>query len=88
MSDCRNNVHGLLKNHKVAGNRSVSLETSSAHMGETVAFKVHFLGKNPILRASSYSSREMSMLRMRQYPSKWIALTTGSLFFFWRSVQN
>uniref|UniRef100_A0A915L7L7 Uncharacterized protein n=1 Tax=Romanomermis culicivorax TaxID=13658 RepID=A0A915L7L7_ROMCU len=39
MSNCRNDVHGLLKNRKAAGNRSVSLEMSSAHMAETVAFK-------------------------------------------------
>uniref|UniRef100_A0A915KE85 Uncharacterized protein n=1 Tax=Romanomermis culicivorax TaxID=13658 RepID=A0A915KE85_ROMCU len=39
MSDCRNNVAGLLKNHKAAGNSSMSFETSSTHMAETVAFK-------------------------------------------------
>uniref|UniRef100_A0A915HU74 Uncharacterized protein n=1 Tax=Romanomermis culicivorax TaxID=13658 RepID=A0A915HU74_ROMCU len=39
MSDCRNNVAGLLKNHKAAGNFSMSFETSSSHMAETVAFK-------------------------------------------------
>uniref|UniRef100_A0A915JV64 Uncharacterized protein n=1 Tax=Romanomermis culicivorax TaxID=13658 RepID=A0A915JV64_ROMCU len=64
MSNCRKDVHGLLKNRKAAGNHSVSLETSSAHLAETVAFKVPFSGKNLILRASSYSSREMSMLQM------------------------
>uniref|UniRef100_A0A915KEU5 Uncharacterized protein n=1 Tax=Romanomermis culicivorax TaxID=13658 RepID=A0A915KEU5_ROMCU len=88
MSDCRNDVDGLLKNRKAAMNPRVSLEMSSAHMAETVAFKVRFLGKNLILRASSYSCGEMSMLPITQYASKWIALMMGSLFFFRWSVRN
>uniref|UniRef100_A0A915KUZ1 Uncharacterized protein n=1 Tax=Romanomermis culicivorax TaxID=13658 RepID=A0A915KUZ1_ROMCU len=40
MSDCRNDVDGLLKNRKAAMNPRVSLEMSSAHMAETVAFKL------------------------------------------------
>uniref|UniRef100_A0A915IZM5 Uncharacterized protein n=1 Tax=Romanomermis culicivorax TaxID=13658 RepID=A0A915IZM5_ROMCU len=82
MSDCRNDVNGLLKNCRAAGNRSVSLDTSRAHMAEMVAFSVRFSGKKPILRASSYSGGEMSMFWIMRYASKWMALTTGSLFFF------
>uniref|UniRef100_A0A915JR98 Uncharacterized protein n=1 Tax=Romanomermis culicivorax TaxID=13658 RepID=A0A915JR98_ROMCU len=82
MIDCRNDVAGLLKYRRAAGNRSVSLETSSAHMAETVAFNVHFSGKNPILRASSYSGPEMPIFQITGYASKYMALTTGSLFFF------
>uniref|UniRef100_A0A915KE54 Uncharacterized protein n=1 Tax=Romanomermis culicivorax TaxID=13658 RepID=A0A915KE54_ROMCU len=84
----QNNVDGLLENRKAAGNLSLSLETSSAHMAETVAFRVRFSGKTFFLRASSYRGGEMSMLRITLYASKWIALTMGSLFFFWRSVLN
>uniref|UniRef100_A0A915IE38 Uncharacterized protein n=1 Tax=Romanomermis culicivorax TaxID=13658 RepID=A0A915IE38_ROMCU len=57
-------------------------------MVERVAFKVCFSEKNPICRASSYSGREILMFRITWYASKWIALTIGSLFFFWRSVRN
>uniref|UniRef100_A0A915KIS3 Uncharacterized protein n=1 Tax=Romanomermis culicivorax TaxID=13658 RepID=A0A915KIS3_ROMCU len=61
---------------------------SSTHMAEMVAFKVCFLGKNPICRASSYRGGELSMFRITRYRSKWIALMMGPLFFSWRLVRN
>uniref|UniRef100_A0A915I4Q7 Uncharacterized protein n=1 Tax=Romanomermis culicivorax TaxID=13658 RepID=A0A915I4Q7_ROMCU len=70
MPDCRKDVAGLLKNCKAAGNHIMSLEMSIAYMAETVAFRVPFSGKNPILRASLYSGGEMLMLRITRYTLK------------------
>uniref|UniRef100_A0A915L8W0 Uncharacterized protein n=1 Tax=Romanomermis culicivorax TaxID=13658 RepID=A0A915L8W0_ROMCU len=70
LSDCKNDVVRLLKKRRAAGKRSVSLETSSAHMAETVAFSVHFSGKKPIRRANSYSGGDMSIFQITRYASK------------------
>uniref|UniRef100_A0A915I448 Uncharacterized protein n=1 Tax=Romanomermis culicivorax TaxID=13658 RepID=A0A915I448_ROMCU len=66
----------------------MSFETSSTNTVEMVAFKVPFWGKNPICQTSLYSGGEISMFLIMPYASKWIALRTGNLFIFWRSVRN